>query len=326
MATEPVVLEGSAFARADVFRALASEARLEIVRLLAERDRSLGELADLVSLNLATVSRHVQTLEAAGLVAGRYVPGAQGTQKLCRLLVHRVSLDLEPVNPETGVEESEMPIGLYTLAHVRPGCGMASRTGILGLADDPQAFLAPGRVEAELVWLSEGFLEYTFPNYLPTSVDIWRLDVEAEICSEAPDFDLDHPSDITVWINGVELATWISPSDFGGRRGRLNPAWWNDHGTQYGMLKTFSATPEGAMVDGQRAGSATVADLLVAPQTPVTVRIGIKPDARHPGGLNLFGKGFGNYPRDLVLRLHHRPHRSPSPRNADGVRALSSPL
>ena len=29
-----------------------------------------------------------------------------------------------------------------------------------------------------------------------------------------------------------------------------------------------------------------------------------KEDARHPGGINIFGRGFGNYDQDIVLRLH----------------------
>jgi len=34
------------------------------------------------------------------------------------------------------------------------------------------------------------------------------------------------------------------------------------------------------------------------------VKIGIKEDAEHVGGLNIFGRGFGNYDQDLVLRMY----------------------
>jgi predicted transcriptional regulator len=33
------------------------------------------------------------------------------------------------------------------------------------------------------------------------------------------------------------------------------------------------------------------------------VRVGVKEDARHPGGINIFGNGFGNHSQDIVLRL-----------------------
>ena len=38
----------------------------------------------------------------------------------------------------------------------------------------------------------------------------------------------------------------------------------------------------------------------------VAVRIGVKPDAAHVGGINLFGRKFGNYPQDLILRIGYR--------------------
>ena len=28
-----------------------------------------------------------------------------------------------------------------------------------------------------------------------------------------------------------------------------------------------------------------------------------EPDARHPGGVNIFGRGFGNYDQDVIPRL-----------------------
>jgi predicted transcriptional regulator len=30
----------------------------------------------------------------------------------------------------------------------------------------------------------------------------------------------------------------------------------------------------------------------------------VKADAKHPGGINIFGRGFGNYDQDIVLRLN----------------------
>jgi predicted transcriptional regulator len=37
----------------------------------------------------------------------------------------------------------------------------------------------------------------------------------------------------------------------------------------------------------------------------IRMRIGIKPGASHEGGFTIFGRGFGNYEQDLVLRLHY---------------------
>ena len=38
----------------------------------------------------------------------------------------------------------------------------------------------------------------------------------------------------------------------------------------------------------------------------------LKADARHKGGLNLFGHNFGNYPQDIVMRIHYDfPYNTP---------------
>ena len=34
-----------------------------------------------------------------------------------------------------------------------------------------------------------------------------------------------------------------------------------------------------------------------------SVRIGVKEDAVHKGGMNLFGNGFGDYPQDIVMKM-----------------------
>ena len=60
------------------FNALASETRLHIIELLGERSMNLRELADELELSVAIVSRHVKTLEAAGILRCTTVPGGHG--------------------------------------------------------------------------------------------------------------------------------------------------------------------------------------------------------------------------------------------------------
>ncbi|MEM6430883.1 MAG: transcriptional regulator, partial [Deinococcota bacterium] len=171
--------------------------------------------------------------------------------------------------------------------------------------DDPTSFYEADRHTAELLWFSSGFVEYRCPNRLPSGAMIEYLEVSMEICSEAPTHHLEWPSDITVWINDVELGSWTSPSDFGGVRGKLTPAWQWDTDTQYGLLKVWQVTASSSQVDGVQISDVTLSDLNILGQPYIAIRIGIKPDAQHVGGLNLFGSRFGNYPQDLVLRLRH---------------------
>lgn len=52
----------------DTFQALADPTRREILRLLAEGDRSAGEIAERFSIARPSVSHHLAVLRNAGLV------------------------------------------------------------------------------------------------------------------------------------------------------------------------------------------------------------------------------------------------------------------
>jgi DNA-binding transcriptional ArsR family regulator len=53
------------------FKAMANESRLRIVGLLAERERSGQELAELLALKEPTISHHLAVLKGIGLVTSR---------------------------------------------------------------------------------------------------------------------------------------------------------------------------------------------------------------------------------------------------------------
>ena len=65
----------------DVFRALADPTRRAMLSALAERERSVGELAAPHAISLAAASKHIQVLERAGLIARE----VRGRTHLCRL-------------------------------------------------------------------------------------------------------------------------------------------------------------------------------------------------------------------------------------------------
>jgi ABC-type dipeptide/oligopeptide/nickel transport system ATPase component len=48
----------------------------------------------------------------------------------------------------------------------------------------------------------------------------------------------------------------------------------------------------------------SIADLALDHHHSIRLRIGIDENAEHPGGVNIFGKGFGNHDQDIVMRLH----------------------
>lgn len=68
-------------AKAELFRALGHPVRVRVLELLAEGERSMGELAAASGLELSHLSQHVSVLRRAGVVDSRRVR----TTVLCRL-------------------------------------------------------------------------------------------------------------------------------------------------------------------------------------------------------------------------------------------------
>lgn len=289
-----------------VLKALASDTRLKILELLSDKLLNLSEIAEALKLPLSTANMHVGILENAGLILAEHKPASRGSQKICARAFDTVVVQLPLGTPsQQNLLELSMPIGAYIDCQVTPTCGLASETGIIGLFDDPASFYEAERVRAQLLWLHHGYVEYRFPNRLPPSASLESLHLSMEICSEAPLHHDDWPSDITLWINGREIGSWTSPADFGGQRGKLTPEWWESHNSQHGLLKVWQVNDLGSWIDGVRLSNITLADLNLREGAFLSVRLGVKPDARHVGGFNLFGRHFGNYPQDLVLRLRY---------------------
>src|SRR6185312_13332181 len=233
----------------------------------------------------------------------------KGQQKICSVPFDGVliRLDGETAKRRDNIVEVSMPIGLYTGCEVSAPCGLCSTESIIGLLDVPDFFLDPDRMKAGLIWFTSGYVEYQFPNNARLAKnEIESIEFSLELSSEAPGTSSDWPSDITFTVNGTEIGTWTSPGDFGDQRGVYTPDWWKLKGSQYGKLKTWRVSPQGTYVDGVRISAITLADLGIEAHRSIRLRIGVKKDAKHPGGVNIFGRGFGNYDQDIVLRLHTR--------------------
>ena len=180
-------------------------------------------------------------------------------------------------------------------------CGLCSADGIIGLLDVPDTFLDPDRMKAGLMWFTRGFVEYQFPNNARLSHHrITSMEFSMELSSEVPGTSADWPSDITVSVNGKDIGTWMSPGDFGDKRGVYTPDWWKLKGSQYGKLKGFRVNATGTYVDGVKISPVSLKDLDLDVHHSIRLRIGVKDDAKHPGGINIFGRGFGNYDQDIV--------------------------
>lgn len=290
----------------NVLKALASEPRQRILDLLNDQVRNVSEIAEALGMPLSTANLHINSLEEAGLLLAELRPATRGIQKVCARAYDAILIQM-PQSSSLHQDATEMStaIGGFVDCQVTPTCGLASESGIIGLFDDPASFYEAGRLQAQLLWFHHGYVEYRFPNRLPTQKTLDSLHLSLEVCSEAPLHHPDWLSDITVWVNLVEIGSWTSPADFGGLRGILTPEWWQSYNSQFGLLKVWQVNGEGSFVDGLKVSDVRLPDLNIADQPYISVRIGVKPDARHVGGINIFGSRFGNYPQDIILSLRY---------------------
>ena len=306
----------------ELLKALANETRIAILGYLGDRVVPVNRIARDLGLPQSTATMHVAVLEKAGLLHTRMEPASRGLQKVCSRTYDELVIDLpRGVHHTRDAVDLSMPLGGYSDFEVEPSCGLASASGFIGYVDDPNSFYEPGRLDAQLLWFASGFVEYRFPHRIPPGSRVVTLQLSAELCSEAPLYALDWPSDISVSVNGVDLGAWTCPSDFGGRRGRLTPDWWPVEDSQYGVVKRWRVAETGTTIDGIPLSGVTIDRLGLRPGEPIRIRIGAPRIAGRGGGLNLFGRAFGNYPQDLVLRLEYDaagPARVEEDRGSDG--------
>ncbi|OQP87183.1 ArsR family transcriptional regulator [Rhizobium rhizosphaerae] len=293
-----------------LLKALAAPVRIGILKLLQVRGAlNVNELAELLAQPQSSVSIHVQMLQEAGLIATETVKARKGSQKICRSLYDEILIRFEETIEKADPDAIEvaMPLGLYTGFEVSAPCGLCSSDGIIGLLDVPSTFLDPDRMKAGLIWFTRGYVEYQFPNNARlANLAVREVEFVLELSSEVPGTSADWPSDITLTVNGTAVVTWTSPGDFGDKRGAYTPDWWKLKGSQYGKLKSFRIREDGTYVDGLRLSDVTLADLDLTSHHSIRLRIGVMDDARHPGGINIFGRGFGNYDQDILMRLKVR--------------------
>ncbi|MDD3214775.1 MAG: transcriptional regulator, partial [Eubacteriales bacterium] len=229
-----------------------------------------------------------------------------GLRRQCTRVTDYVSISLlSTAAYEDQIGEMNLPVGGFSqCGGILPTCGLADRENFIGVQDQPLNFYLPERLQAQILWFRQGFVEYHFPILPLRDPRLYKIEIAFEACSETIGYDNHCQSDIFVEVNGISLGTWRSPGDFGGRSGLLNPSWWPSGNTQFGMLKTWAITQSGVTLDGEAQAATTLSGLRLDTVDYLSLRIGVRADAKYPGGLNLFGKEFGDFPIDIVLRYY----------------------
>ena len=285
-------------------RAISVPERIKIIRILQKNPYSIFELSQILDLPVSSVSFHIKSLEEAKLIRVEYKPALKGHKKLCsiEMINSTIFFCAEAIDDNDDII-LDMPVGGYYDCNITKGY-MADEQDFIFRENNCSNFLfTPKRFSAQLFSFQSGFVVYRFPNLLKTNLDYNHLSFSFECCSEAPYYREDWPSDITVWINDIEIATYCSPGDFGGKRGIYTPSYWQLNSTQFGILKKFSIDEQGCYLDNIKTNNHTISSLGFENKNFIELKIGFKENATHIGGINIFGKGFGNYPQNILMIL-----------------------
>lgn len=291
-----------------VIKALSAPTRMEILKMLyAAPNLSMNDLAQALKLTNSAISMHVGKLVEAGLVDIRSASGKRGTMKLISPCYDRLVIDMAPVREETHFYQDDIRIGCFTSCCITPTCGIATPEKIIGAMDDVKAFTFPEHFDAGILWFASGYVEYGLPNHLQPGQRLKELQLSFEISSECPGFNEDYPSDIHFFINGIGLGIWVSPGDYGARRGYISPSWWSPSLNQYGLLKTLVINDEGTFMDGgQKLSDITVHDLHIDYNSLISFRIEVPRATTNCGGCTLFGETFGDYNQAIRIKTFYQ--------------------
>ena len=290
----------------EVFKALGSEIRIQILKLLLEnREMNMNELASGLGITNGALTSHMKKLEETGIVKVLTEHEGHGNQKLCRVNVDKILVEIESRETEgrKNIYNTEVNVGHYSDYEVYPTCGLATDTALVGEVDDPRYFAHPDRIKARILWFTKGYVEYRIPNLLPGATKIEQIALSLEIGSEAPGTNNDWPSDISFYLNDEKIGTWTSPGDYGDVRGIFTPDWWLPNWNQYGLLKTLVINREGTFVDGLKISDVDIERFHLDYKSSIRFKLQVEESARNIGGITIFGRGFGNYNQDIKVRI-----------------------
>ena len=292
----------------EIFKALGSEVRIEIINILLENNNiSMNELASRLNITNGALTSHIKKLESSGLITTSSESAGHGNQKICSVHLDKILIDLEKENDFANVYNTELAVGHYSNYNICPTCGLASAKHLIVEVHDARYFEHPDRYNAEILWFTKGYVEYAIPNFIPASQKITQITISAELSSEAPGINNVWPSDISFYINDTCIGVWTSPGDFGDVKGLFTPDWWYPNWNQYGLLKLLVINQKGTFIDGLKISDVTIDSFNLDYRSAIRFKMSVDDNATHVGGLTIFGKSFGNYGQDIKVSINYAP-------------------
>lgn len=299
------VLEDDEETISKVFDGLSHPIRVKIIKTLCGYPyvHEFNLLQSKIKVPKTTLIYHLNKLEEAGVIALLYKNTETRSKKLVSKIINSINLEMRKVlvepKPKSMSNIQEIPVGAYDTYEGDNLDFVYDHELINQIYNN---FYDPRHYAAKLIYTKQGIISYKFSNAFAVRNGVDKLNISLEICSEAPYFDNDYKSDITFWLNDVELCTITLKGDYGDRRGKLNPEWWTNLFTQYGELVNISVDKNGVFVKEKLVNkNITIDDLKMTDNIFAKLTLGNKRFALNQGGFNIFGSEFGDYPQEIII-------------------------
>ncbi|MPW25703.1 ArsR family transcriptional regulator [Alkalibaculum sp. M08DMB] len=308
-----------------IAQALSNYNRLKILDLLKDGDYNINHISKTLKMPMPTVTVNIQKLEESGLIICTSKSGKHGKQKICSLKYRELTLkffdeetetynivdtDFFPSiekNPSTDLQLTEkiidVKLGSYNSFKVSSSYGMASANELIEKGNALCSFSSDEKNKCEVLWFNDGFITYDIPIDIGDNI-LDSLNVSFEMCSEHMFFNNNWPSDISLWINSVELGTYTSEGYFGDK-GILTPSWWPIDKPQHGELISFKVDNIGTYINEKIFSALKIKELIVSDNT-ISIKIGIKKHAKNSRGIMIFGEQFGNHKQNINVHVVYK--------------------
>lgn len=290
-----------------LFDALSSPTRIKIIELLQRTaTMNIDTLAKLLNISNGALTPHIKKLAECGIINVKLESIGHGTQKLCSIAESKIVIDLIDRTLTGNYMQLEFNVGQFSDCLINPTCGLCTKDNPLFDFDIPLYFKFPERFNAELMWFTDGYVAYNFPNPLKEGQVLSELHISLEISGEGPFTATDYPTAIDFYNGNSFLGRYDCPGEFAEHPGKLTPEWWT-YG-QYGQLITIIISDSGTTINGLEASSYSTNSLLkeCRPGELVKFIISCQDRSHTKGGVTLFGKNFGDYSQGIVMKAFYK--------------------
>lgn len=283
--------------------ALGNVQRLKIIQSIIDGPKSITELSNELNIPTSNIMFHVRILEDVKLVKFTITNRTTFISMLTNNVVFKLNDLFELTEtPKTTEYNYEILLGNY-LDIISNGTKF-----IIAMSENEklninfQNRFSSDRFKIQLLTVTHSILVYPLQP-IKQDENLKQIHISLEMCSEAPFYRNDFASDVEFYIDDICICSHRLEGDFGGRKGILNPSWYPISNTQYGELIYIVISELGVTINGKLVNTKININNIDLNEDKIhTFKFGNSDKKGIKGGMNIFGKAFGDHPQNIKIK------------------------